>query len=88
MYIVVVFGHTDTEKRAGPADRTEREESMITEYTIKITDSKGKVSTSVFPKKYADEKALDYRKRLTDCKVEYFKVTYNGSSFYKAEKIF
>ena len=25
MYIVVVFGHTDTHRRAGPADRTERE---------------------------------------------------------------
>ena len=61
---------------------------MRTEYTIKITDSKGKVSTSVYPKKYADEKAREYRERLKDCTVEYFKVLYNGSTFYKAERIF
>lgn len=61
---------------------------MRTEYTIRITDNKGKISTSVYPKKYADEKAQDYRNRLTDCKVEYFKVVYNGSSFHHAEKIF
>lgn len=61
---------------------------MRTEYTIKITDSKGKTSFSVYPKKYADEKAQEYKKRLTDCTVEYFKVFYNGASFYKAEKIF
>lgn len=61
---------------------------MRTEYTIKITDSKGKVTTSVYSKKYADEKARDYKERLTDCKVEYFKVVYNGNSFYKAERIF
>ena len=36
---------------------------MRTEYTIRITDSKGKVSTSVYPKKYADEKAQDYKKK-------------------------
>ena len=29
MYIVIVFGHTGTEKKAGPADRTEREVKMI-----------------------------------------------------------
>ena len=61
---------------------------MRTEYTIRITDSKGKISESVYPKKYADKKAQDYKNRLTDCKVEYFKVMYNGSSFYKAEQIF
>ena len=61
---------------------------MRTEYTIKITDNKGKVSTSVYPKKYADEKAFEYKNRLTDCTVEYFKVIYNGNSFYKAEQIF
>lgn len=61
---------------------------MRTEYTIKITDSQGKVSTSVYPKKYADEKAYDYRKRLANCKVEYFKVVYNGSSLHHAEQIF
>lgn len=61
---------------------------MRTEYTIRITDKKGRVSNSVYPKKYADEKAADYKRRLTDCTVEYFKVMYNGASFYKAEKIF
>ena len=61
---------------------------MRTEYTIKITDKNGKVSTSVYPKKYADEKAMDYKQRLTDCRVEYFKVMYNGASLYKAERIF
>jgi len=61
---------------------------MRTEYTIKITDEKGKVSTSVYPKKYADEKAQDYKNRLTNCKVEYFRIVYNGSSFHHAEKIF
>ena len=61
---------------------------MRTEYTIRITDSKGKVSDSVYPKKYADAKAADYKARLTDCKVEYFKVIYYGSSFHHAEKIF
>ena len=60
---------------------------MRTEYTIRITDSKGKVSTSVYPKKIADEKAM-YYKQFNDLKVEYFKVMYNGSSFYKAEQIF
>lgn len=63
---------------------------MRTEYTIRITDKKGKVSTSVYPKKYADEKALNckafYEPR--GCKVEYFKVLWNGAAFYKAEKIF
>jgi len=29
VYIVIVFGQTDTEKKAGPADRTEREVKMI-----------------------------------------------------------
>lgn len=61
---------------------------MRTEYTIRITDKTGKISTSVFPKKYADEKAQDYKNRLLDCKVEYFKVMYNGTSLYKAEQIF
>lgn len=60
---------------------------MRTEYTIKITDKNGKTSFSTYPKKYADAKVDEYRKRLTDCKVEYFKVTYNGNSFYKAEQI-
>ena len=61
---------------------------MRTEYTIRITDKTGRVSESVYPKKYADEKAADYKRRLADCTVEYFKVMYNGASFYKAEKIF
>lgn len=61
---------------------------MRTEYTIKITDQNGKTSFSTYPKKYADAKANEYRTRLTDCKVEYFKVQYNGNSFYKAEQIF
>ena len=61
---------------------------MRTEYTIRITDSNGKMNECVYPKKYADQKAQDYKKRLTDCKVEYFKVMYNGASFYKAEQIF
>lgn len=64
---------------------------MRTEYTIRITDKKGKVMTSVYPKKYADEKAEQARKFWGDekgCKVEYFKVLYNGTSFYKAEQIF
>ena len=61
---------------------------MRTEYTIRITDEKGKTSTLVYPKKYATEKAIDYKKRLTNCLVEFFKVIYNGTSFYSAEKIF
>lgn len=61
---------------------------MRTEYTIRITDNKGKVSICVYPKKYADEKAADYRERLTDCKVEYFKVVYYGATFHHAERIF
>jgi len=61
---------------------------MRTEYTIRITDEKGKVSTSVYPKKYATEKATDYKKRLTNCLVEFFKVIYNGTSLYSVEKIF
>lgn len=61
---------------------------MRAEYTIRITDNTGKVSICTYPKKYADEKARDYKSRLKDCKVEYFKVMYNGSSFYKAEQIF
>ena len=67
---------------------TKRGYNMRTEYTIKITDSKGKVSTSVYPKKYADEKAKDYKEHLNDCKVEYFKVQYNGASLYRVEQIF
>lgn len=63
---------------------------MRTEYTIKITDGKGKVDTVVYPKKYAEEKAIDCQKRYanTDCKVEFFKVIYYGRSFHHAEKIF
>lgn len=61
---------------------------MRTEYTIKITDKSGKISQSVYPKKYADIKAYDYKTRLKDCKVEYFKVQYNGTSLYKVEQIF
>lgn len=61
---------------------------MRTEYTIKITDEKGKVSTSVYPKKYADQKAMDYRISLTNCKVEYFKVVYYGASLHHTERIF
>ena len=61
---------------------------MRTEYTIRITDKKGKISTSVYPKKYADQKAKDYKNRLTDCKVEYFKVVYYGSSLHHTEQIF
>ena len=62
---------------------------MRTEYTIKITDKAGKISTSVYPKKYADEKALKCKDfyEAKGCKVEYYKVLYNGASFYKAEKI-
>lgn len=63
---------------------------MRTEYTIRITDKNNKIQTSVYPKKYADEKATSakafYEPR--GFKVEYFKVMYNGASFYKAEKIF
>ena len=61
---------------------------MRTEYTIKITNPDGKVSILTYPKKYADMHANDYRTRLIDCKVEYFKVMYNGNSLYKAEQIF
>ena len=63
---------------------------MRTEYTIRITDKKGKVSTSVYPKKYADKKAINCKEfyEPKGCKVEYFKVMWNGASFYKAEKIF
>lgn len=60
---------------------------MRSEYTIKITDKNGKTSFCTDPKKYADAKYEDYKKRLADCKVEYFKVTYNGISFYKSEQI-
>lgn len=55
---------------------------------IRITDSKGKVNTCVYPKRYADENARDYKDHLQDCTVEYFKVVYNGTSVYKVEKIF
>lgn len=63
---------------------------MRTEYTIRITDRKGKISTSVYPKKYADEKAKSAKDFYTakGCTVEYFKVIWNGTAFYKAEKIF
>lgn len=61
---------------------------MRTEYTIKITDQKGKTSTCTYPKRIADEKAAQYKSKLKDCVVEYFKVVYYGASFHHAEKIF
>lgn len=61
---------------------------MRTEYTIRIIHENGKVSDLVYPKKYADTIAADYKHRLTDCIVKYYKVMYNGNSFYKAEEIF
>lgn len=63
---------------------------MRTEYTIKITDNKGKAQFSTYPKKYADEKAMkarDFWGKKEGYNVEYFKVIWNGSSFVKAEKI-
>lgn len=62
---------------------------MRTEYTIKITDAKGRISTSVYPKTIAEEKVLTLKEFYTgkDTIVELFKVLYNGSSFYKAYKI-
>lgn len=62
---------------------------MRTEYTIKITDAKGNVHTSVYAKKYAEEEAKKAKAWYEPkcMKVEFFKVIWNGSSFYKAEKI-
>ena len=60
---------------------------MRTEYTIKITDKNGKVSYVTYAKKWAYEHAKDYRQRLTDCKVELFKVVYYGNSFHHEEKM-
>lgn len=63
---------------------------MRTEYTIRVIHENGKIEDSVYPKKYADEKAEDAKRRYagTNCTIQYFKVQYNGNSFYKAEKIF
>lgn len=63
---------------------------MRTEYTIRIIDKNGKISDLVYPKKYADIEAQKRRDRFkgTGTIVQYFKVLYNGNSFYKAEKIF
>lgn len=62
---------------------------MRTEYTIKITDAKGRISTSVYPKTIAEDKAKRLKEIYsgTDTAVELFKVIYNGSSFYRADKI-
>lgn len=60
-----------------------------TEYTIVITDPKGKKTHSVYAKKYAEEKA-EKAKEFYEPKgytVEYFKAQYIGNSFVKAEKI-
>lgn len=63
---------------------------MRTEYTIRIIEENGKVSDLVYPKKYADIEAQKRRDLFKGTKtiVQYFKVIYNGNSFYKAEKIF
>lgn len=62
---------------------------MRTEYTIRITDQNGKIQNSTYAKKYAEDaakKARDFYEPK-GCKVEFFKVIWNGSAFYKAEKI-
>ena len=63
---------------------------MRTEYDIQITDNRGKTTHSVYPKRYAEEKANALREfyaKKDGFKVEFFKVLYNGSSLCKAEKI-
>lgn len=62
---------------------------MRTEYTIKITDNKGKAKFSVYPKRICDEKFPKLKDfyEARGSKVEYFKVQYNGAAFFKAEKI-
>ena len=60
---------------------------MRTEYTIKITDPKGKTTTCTYPKRIAEQRAAQLRAKLNDCIVEYFKVVYYGTSFHHAEKI-
>lgn len=61
---------------------------MRTEYTIKITDKNGKSQYCTYSKSYAFSKYDDIKNRYADNIVELFKVVFNGSSLYKAEKIF
>lgn len=61
---------------------------MRTEYTIKITDKKGNAQYCTYSKSHAFSKYDDIKNRYTDYLVELYKVMYNGSSFYKAEKIY
>lgn len=62
---------------------------MRTEYTIKMTDKRGKVQTSVYPKRIAFNKAESARDFYTakGWAVEFWKVCYNGASIYNAERI-
>lgn len=62
---------------------------MRTEYTIKITDAKGRIDTSVYPKTIAEDRVKRLKEFYLgkDTVVELYKVLYNGSSFYKADKI-
>ena len=60
---------------------------MRTEYTIKITDTRGKIQYCTYAKTYVFDKFEDIKNRYFDCTVELFKVMYNGSSLYKADKI-
>ena len=65
---------------------------MRTEYTIVTTFPNGKKQYDEYAKKYADlaeQKAKNCAEFYKDknTKVEFFKVMWNGSSFYKAEKI-
>jgi len=65
---------------------------MRTEYDIQITDNRGKITHSVYPKKKAEEEAPKIKKWYSEnkpsYKVEFFKVQYIGNSLYKAERIF
>lgn len=62
---------------------------MRTEYTIVITDSKNKKEYVTFAKSVVMEHYLKSKNfyEPKGCTVELFKVLYNGTSFYKAEKI-
>ena len=63
---------------------------MRTEYDVQITDKRGKITHCVLPKKKAEEmanKLSEFYAQKDGFKVEFFKVIYNGSSLYKAEKI-
>ena len=60
---------------------------MRTEYTIKITDKNGKTQYCTYSKSYVLSKYDDIKKRYDDHIVELYKVIYNGTSLYKAEKI-